>query len=94
MSPRLSTVCAMPLCPVVTKGNYCTRHGNMTEAEEIAEHHEMKRRNDRFMALWEDARRLRNEGADEEDLEAAQEAAEEARLYLAELFGEPIDEPE
>ena len=92
MSPRASRVCE--ICPAVTWGRYCTRHRTMTDAERAAEGREIKRRGDRFMALWEEARRLRREEADEADVAAAEELAEKARLHLAELFGDSNDESE
>ena len=38
------TVCALPGCPELTRGNYCPQHAEMTEAEEAAEIRRLERR--------------------------------------------------
>jgi hypothetical protein len=92
LSPNMYTICAMPYCPVATKGNYCTRHGGMTPAEEASENGEMRRRSELFRELHSHAQTLRGLDEDHPELADTLAAAEEARLHLAELFGEPIED--
>lgn len=44
-------------------------------------------------ALFLRVRRLREEGRPDDEVDAAMEEAEDARLHLNELFGEPIEDP-
>jgi hypothetical protein len=92
LSPSMYTVCAMPHCPVATKGNYCTRHRGMTLEEEAAETGEMRRRSELFGELHSHALSLRALDEYHPELANALAAAEEARLHLAELFGEPMED--
>lgn len=85
------TVCAMPGCPALTKGNYCARHADMTDEQEATEIREMRRRSRRYDDLRQHALRLRAAGADDDAISEADEQAEEAHLDLAELFGDPTE---
>jgi hypothetical protein len=80
------TVCAMTCCPRLTRGNWCSRHRTLTPDQLDAEGRELRARHRAFESKQRHVRTLREAG--DPGLERAEHEAEQARLHMAELFGE------